>query len=160
MERRILSGFCFKDACQLRWSISVSSSRLECSVDLLHVFLLRAHCRKLVPLFFYHQVECSLLTIKIFCFRSGHNHMGRKCSIVLSGYLKLQFLNTAFLNQKHTDTWYFWSKSKFILQKASRTSSQRNRMMFLLYRSEKTVPTCVYCILSPLFHLLPQPSES
>lgn len=23
--------------------------------------------------------------------------------------------------------------------------------MFLLYRSEKTVPTCVYCIYSPLF---------
>lgn len=55
--------------------------------------------------------------------------------------------------------WNFWSKSKRRLRMASHTSWQRSRIMFLLYRSEKTVPTCVHWISSPLFYLLHGPSE-
>lgn len=159
MERQILSGFCFKDACQLQWSISVSSSRLECSVESFPLFLLRGPLQKSCsPSSSTTRWSVLCLAFKTFFFFISDQDIlwGEKCS---SGNLWL-FKSSAFrmrlfsIQNTQIIPWKFWSKSKLMLRMASHTSWQRSRTMLLLYRSEKTVPTCVYWTSSPLFYLL------
>lgn len=82
--------------------------------------------------------------------------MGRKMFVWNLWLFKPSAFRMRLFSIKNTQIipWKFWSKSKLVLRMASHTSWQRSRIMLLLYRSEKTVPTCVYWISSPLFYLL------
>lgn len=163
MERQILSGFCFKDACQLQWSISVSSSRLECSAEF-SLFScwgsLAESCSPSSSTTRWSVLCLAFKTFFFFYFRPRH-HMGRKMFFWDLRLFKSSVFRMWLFSIKNTQIipWNFWSKSKRRLRMASHTSWQRSRIMFLLYRSEKTVPTCVHWISSPLFYLLHGPSE-
>lgn len=157
MERQILSGFCFKDACQPQWSMGVSWSLTLAALSGLQF---PPSFPPEGPLSLSSTTRWSVLYL---AFKMEICHVGEKTS---SWYLwlfkSLVFQNAAFLNPKrtaHSSLKLLVKRRIYASNGISHILTEKQSDVFALEIREHCSYMCLLSILTTV-HLPSQPSES